>query len=377
MMKKSLLRLFITLAQGGLRLIYFFLKFFKVQEKIVFISRQSDELSVDFAYLKHALEERRPDITLVFCHKKMLKSFSSVLASSTLLLKEMYHLATARVCIIDGYNIPVSILKHKSSLTVIQIWHALIAVKKFGRQCLLTEEEVSFAEKMRMHRNYDWLVSASASTSKYFSEAFNYPLKQFVNIGLPRIDYLQDQAEQLKSRFYHYYPELKGQEIILYVPTFRDNGHYAFRELSEALDLNTACLILKPHPNVTIDLVTGKNMYTCPEFTAVDLLAVADYVISDYSAIILEAAVLDRKVLLYTYDLAEYTAKPGLNIDLQKELTGYVYSDAKQLASALKKDYDYTVLKEFKKKYLTYDHDVTGKLAAFILEKYDEKRRGH
>ena len=41
----------------------------------------------------------------------------------------MYHLATSRACIVDTYIIPVSILKHRDELIIIQIWHALGAIK--------------------------------------------------------------------------------------------------------------------------------------------------------------------------------------------------------------------------------------------------------
>ena len=45
-------------------------------------------------------------------------------------------LATAEVCIVDGYCIPVSVLHHRKELRVVQVWHALGAIKKFGRQAL-------------------------------------------------------------------------------------------------------------------------------------------------------------------------------------------------------------------------------------------------
>ena len=48
----------------------------------------------------------------------------------------MYYLATSKVCVLDGYCIPASILKHKKKLKIIQIWHASGAIKKFGYQIL-------------------------------------------------------------------------------------------------------------------------------------------------------------------------------------------------------------------------------------------------
>ena len=41
----------------------------------------------------------------------------------------MYHLATASVCVLDAYWPAISLLHHKKSLTVIQMWHALGKIK--------------------------------------------------------------------------------------------------------------------------------------------------------------------------------------------------------------------------------------------------------
>ena len=51
----------------------------------------------------------------------------------------MYYLATSKVCLIDTYIIPVSILNHKKELTIIQLCHGIGNIKKFGYQTLKNE----------------------------------------------------------------------------------------------------------------------------------------------------------------------------------------------------------------------------------------------
>jgi CDP-ribitol ribitolphosphotransferase len=57
--------------------------------------------------------------------------------------KAMYYLATSKVCVTESYCVPISILKHKKELKVIQIWHSSGAVKKFGYQALNTKKFLS------------------------------------------------------------------------------------------------------------------------------------------------------------------------------------------------------------------------------------------
>ena len=71
----------------------------------------------------------------------------------------------ARVLVVDTYAIVASVLRHKSDLTVIQIWHALGAFKKFGISILGQEEgrDERIARAMRMHEGYDhsyWFIQS-------------------------------------------------------------------------------------------------------------------------------------------------------------------------------------------------------------------------
>jgi CDP-glycerol glycerophosphotransferase (TagB/SpsB family) len=83
------------------------------------------------------------------------------------------------------------------------------------------------------------------------------------------------------------------------------------------------------------------------------LLAVADYVITDYSAISLEAAVLDKKTLFWVYDYEEYIKNNGLNIDLFEAAPGHVSRDIKDIMKVIDDgSYDMSVLERFRQTYL-------------------------
>ena len=119
----------------NLKVVYFFLKFLPTKKnKVLFISRQSNKPSIDFLILEKEL--RKLKFKTILITKKIEKGFVNYIKYYFNLYKQMYHLATSKVCIIDSYCIPVCILNHKKSLIVIQIWHAMAAIKQFGYQTL-------------------------------------------------------------------------------------------------------------------------------------------------------------------------------------------------------------------------------------------------
>ena len=157
----------IILGKFLLKFIYFIFKLFPSQNKIVFLSRQSDTMSIDYSKIIERLIELSPDIKIVTLLKRQEKDTENFIASgfenAIYLLKQMWALARARVAVVDGYCIPVSILKHNRTLTIIQIWHAIGAFKKFGLQTLplMTEKENRVAKALKMHDGYSYVIAPS------------------------------------------------------------------------------------------------------------------------------------------------------------------------------------------------------------------------
>ena len=133
--------LFVYLFQALLQLIYLPLKAFcKVQDQVVYLSRQSNEKSLDMQLLEQAIEEKAPGTRQVFRLQMMEDGFAGKLRYFGHLVGDMKALASSKVVIVDTYSIAVSCLRHKAGVQVVQMWHALGAVKKFGLQSLGTKE---------------------------------------------------------------------------------------------------------------------------------------------------------------------------------------------------------------------------------------------
>ena len=170
-------KIIIVFGKAFLNFFYFFIKLFPARNQIVYTSMQSNNISLDFELLRNEITKHDNSIKQIFLCKKMksgLKKNSDyvvyVFSMIGYVFKSMYYLATSKVCITESYCVPISILKHKKNLKIIQIWHASGAVKKFGYQILDKKEGKSseVAKLMCMHKNYDYAIAPSEVTKEIF-----------------------------------------------------------------------------------------------------------------------------------------------------------------------------------------------------------------
>ena len=90
-----------------LNIIFSCFKLLPVKNKITFISRQSDSKSEDMIMLEDALRDRLPDIKMVFLCKKLEGGIFRKICYCFHMLRQMYHIATSQVVILDSYCISI------------------------------------------------------------------------------------------------------------------------------------------------------------------------------------------------------------------------------------------------------------------------------
>lgn len=371
-------KIIVSFGKIFLNLIYGFLKLMPIKNQIVFISMQSDYPSLDFNLLKDEINNKDANIKLVFLCKKMESALEKktdyikyVLKMVGYVFKAMYYLATSKVCVAESYCVPVSFLKHKKELKIIQIWHASGAVKKFGYQSLNTEEGKSeeVAKLMCMHKNYDYVIAPSEVTKHIFSEAFNVEKEKIIKLGLPRLEYITNKKYDKSEEIYEKYPELRNKKIILYVPTFRKGKNVDLTEvLNYPLDNEKYKLIIKLHP---LEKTEVPDEYKIDyQYTSYDLIKIADYIVTDYSILSVEASILEKPIFLYLYDLDEYNKNRGLNIDLNKELKTFTSKNFSDIMSKIEKNnFNMNEIVKYKNKYIEVNTNNTiSKVSDFILK---------
>ena len=314
------------LAAKLIRFLYALCACFPVQNKITLFSRQGRKASLDFSMLAEALGKEISGVKVHLC----LTDPESVSKKAflTSLPTMIYHAATSRICILEGYIPAVSIPTLRKETCVVQLWHALGAIKKFGFQSVGTAagRSVTVAATLGMHKNYDWIIAAGPGAVPAYAEAFGYDASKIKVLGMPRIDYLRDtSADSARNKamddIARRHPWLceKGTKV-LYVPTLRQNKKQwmaaEVNKLVNAFKATDYTLIVAGHP---LEANEAETVASCvkyvPGVKSIDLLEFADYVITDYSAIAFEAAILGKPVFFYVPDIEQYRESPGLNID--------------------------------------------------------------
>ena len=369
---------------------YSFYKRRKTEDKIAFISRQSETPSTDFRYLINEIKTNYPQYKVTVLCKMIPSSFGGKIKYLGEMFRQMKAFATSKVVVLDGYCILASMLRHKKDLKIIQIWHALGAFKKFGRSVLDKEggKSSKTAKAFKMHKNYSLIAASGDACVPFFSEAFGQPESRFIPIGIPRMDYLTDKEENARVRgnILLKYPQLdNGRKNILYAPTFRDTDEdraalaAATKELVNKANYSDFNLIVKHHVvdsnKEQIYTDSRMNMAEGENFTAMDFMCVADYVVTDYSSVIYEALLKDLPIYIYCFDSDKYIDERGFYIDFWTDLPALYSKNAKGICDFIASGMRANSEKEekFKKAYVNKRFDsITAEYGKLI----DELARG-
>ncbi|MGN1166381.1 MAG: CDP-glycerol glycerophosphotransferase family protein [Lachnospiraceae bacterium] len=361
-----------------LNVLYALIKLLPVKNKVTMISRQSNVPSKEFRMIRKEIESRNKGVEVVFLCHTLDGGVASTIADKVKyafhMITQMIHIATSKVVVLDTYCMVVSILHHKKSLKVIQMWHSMGTMKKFGYTSLDTEEgsKSELAYAMKMHKNYDYIFASSEAYKDHLAKGFNTNIGKIITMPLPRLDLLTSSSyeKKVKKRIYEIYPNLKEKPVILYCPTFRkheEEFESALQKLADAIDYEKYNFVVKLHPlsKATVD----PQVIQAKEFDSFDMIFAADYVISDYSCIVYEAAVRRIPLYFYNFDMDLYADGRGLAIDYYGELPGVISKNAEEIVAAIEeKKYDMESLGKFADKYVTPTEHATKNIVDFVLK---------
>lgn len=306
---------------------------------VAFISREADSPTVEFQLISAELAARCPDTRQIFCCKRAAKAEIG-LGYIKELHAQMKALAAAKMAIVDTYCIPVSMLSHGKSLTVIQIWHALTIVKQFGWQTVGKPEGTDpvVAKAMRMHSGYDAVISGSESMRAVLAQTMHQPIERIYPLGLPLSDkLLSTDGNAIRRRFLEAHPEAEGKKVIVYVPTMRRNCAVPCDGLIDAIDPERECLFISLHPvDLNTHIQPREGIILDSGFTSQDAVFFADAVITDYSGTCAEAALAGKPLLFYVPDIEAYKANCGLNVDPEVHYPALTFRDENALLSVIR-----------------------------------------
>ena len=252
-----------------------------------------------------------------------------------------YRLATAKYVFLNDNFMPMASLNFSNNAVITQLWHAEGAFKKFGLSAPVTDD-VREREK-KCSEKLTYVVCSSKAVAPFYAEAFGVDESKILPLGSARIDDLLGKNDSLALRreFDAAHPECIGKELVLYAPTFRDSAEKD-AALAEKIDVEAfnrefpqKRLLIKLHPQIhSANVPDGATNVTDCDIGKLTLIC--ESVITDYSSVCMDFALLSKPCIFYAFDLDEYEHERSFYFDYESGVPGVVVKDNAALLEAIK-----------------------------------------
>lgn len=313
----------------------------KIQkDKILLIMTHDDSSEGNIGLTRDYFHEQNPDFKFKIVTKKDYQFNENLLHNLIkTFIKVPYHMATSQMIFLDNVFLPISKINLKKETKLIQLWHGTASLKKFA-----LDSESGWVKNLakNISKKTTHFIVASNWMADIYKTAFEAEDDKIYVIGCPRTDLFFNEhlLENMCNKFYGEYPELKSKKLILYAPTFRDNElnadiHLDIGELLSNLS-DEYVIGLRLHPHIASQLdsnILNDRVYDFSKYNRLNtLLIVSDVLISDYSSIIFEYALLNKPILFYAYDFDEFKKNSrGFYEDYESIVPGPILTDTLDL----------------------------------------------
>lgn len=301
-----------------------------------------------------------------------------------------WNMARAKYWIINS-KLPSYIFKKKSQI-YLQTWHGT-PLKHLGHDIEVDENTTfyrsgqSYAQMTQSYdrdsARYTYMISPNAFCTEVFPHAFGVDKEKLREIGYPRNDILSNFTEEQVRAKKQELGVPEDKKVLLYAPTWRDNSYvaagYTFRlkadlhKWKEKLG-DEWVVLFKPHYLIINEFKEDPELegflYSIDAGADIaELYPVADALVTDYSSVFFDYAILNRPMWFYMYDLDEYAKDlRGFYFDIHKELPGRIYQDEDALLQAIADgDFDPERLARFNQRFNNREDGHASRRAVDLL----------
>lgn len=261
-----------------------------------------------------------------------------------------WHLGRSRYWV-NNQNFPHYVRRRRDGVYV-QTWHGTPLKRMLhDLHAIVGRDEGYFDRVNRAISQWTTLLSPSPYATEAFRSAFRYE-GDVLEVGYPRNDILSSpRSEAIAEQVRQKVQIPKGKRVVLYAPTFRDNSRdrrgFAF-ELPFDLERfareagEDTVLLLRMHvliagrlqiPEHLRERVIDVSRY--PEIQ--ELFLVSDVLVTDYSSVFFDYALLRRPMIFHAYDLETYRDDlRGFYVDYEATVPGPVTTTEDELFSAVR-----------------------------------------
>lgn len=258
------------------------------------------------------------------------------------------YIMTSKVIVTDDYINLLKKVRLRENQKVIQLWYAGGAIRRFG---LDSPDKDSRIDEYKAHSQYTDVCVSSEYVRQFYSHAFGVEMDVVKALGNPRTDLIVDEEKLRESRenICSKHPLLKEKKhIYVYLPTNREyddetavfDPKLDWNELNDVLD-DDEIFILCRHPNMKHEYIKGMLYPRVKDYTtdsAMELLSVADVVITDYSAIMFDSTIMDIPMVFYCPDYDTYDCDFYLNYE--RDVPGEIIKNPDELLEAARRAKD-------------------------------------
>lgn len=268
------------------------------------------------------------------------------------------YLHTAKYWIMN-FRAPDHWLPKKEQIYV-QCWHGT-PLKRLGYDIEASDNAMNSVREIRSKyrtdaKRFSYLVSSCGFVTEKFTSAWDLKRVGMENAvletGYPRNDFLNrytdDDVKRIKAGL-----GLSdcGKKMILYAPTWRDNQHDAVKgyvydcpvdfELLKKELSDEYIILFRAHylvaDNFDFEAYRG-FIYNVSEHDDInELYIISDVLVTDYSSVFFDYAILKRPMLFYMYDMESYRDEMrGFYLDVSM-LPGKIVKTEAELADGIKK----------------------------------------
>lgn len=229
----------------------------------------------------------------------------------------LYELHTAKFIICNARTSSSYFWHKRKGQVYIQTWHSSLRLKTIEKDAEKTLPENYIMAAKGDSQKIDYIISGCSFSSKIFRESFWYD-GPVIECGTPRIDYL---LKETNSKALLEKANLSDEyKYILYAPTFRSDDEYEynfdFEKLVCAFENHFGGkwkVLYRLHPNLIFKIKEHKLPDVCIDVCGYsdmqELIAISDFMITDYSSCMFDMMYIKKPCLLYMPDFEEYTKK--------------------------------------------------------------------
>ena len=352
------------------------------KNRILFESWWGEKYHCNPRYLYEYIDKNHPEYECVWSlndeHTPINGNGKRVRKNS---LKYFYYLATSKY-FVNNVNFQDHYVKRDGQIEI-QTMHGT-PLKTLGFD-VPGELETKKKEENFIRRcdRWNYLLAQSDFVVDVTKSCYRYE-KELIKEGYPRTDILftknnEKDINEIKERL----GLPLDKKVILYAPTWRLRNKFDLMLDLQSFKKNLSddyVLILRIHPFAIKgwnqpeedDFVYDFSLYDSAE----ELYLVSDLLITDYSSVMFDYAILDRPIILFTYDMEEYKDKlRGMYIDIREHKPGPILYTSEDVEDAIinieKTEEEYKVFRDkFREKFNQYEN---GESAKRIFERVFKK----